>query len=64
MANQKFIDMRSVSLTREQGIALDKRAQAEDRKAGSLIRRAVVKYLEDVGALKQQTAEETDGDEE
>ena len=65
MPKQKFVDMRSVSLTEEQGAALDKQAAVEDRKAGSLIRLAVVQYLVRVGALPSTTEEgEVDDPEE
>ena len=51
VANQKFTDMRSVSLTEAQGNALDKQAAKEGRKAGNLIRLAVCNYLRAEGAL-------------
>jgi hypothetical protein len=63
MPRQKYTDMRSVSLTEEQGCALDKQAAAEDRKAGSLIRLAVTQYLMAKGALPS-TAEEDEADDE
>ena len=34
----KFVDMRSVSFSQEQGAALDKQARIEERKVGNLIR--------------------------
>ena len=64
MATQKFTDMRSVSFTKEQGEALDKQAQKEDRKAGNLIRRAVVEYLNNIGALSAKGDTDDTGDDE
>ena len=63
---QKFTDMRSVSLTVQQGAALDKQASKEGRKAGNLIRLAICKYLEEAGALPVQinAGEASDEDEE
>lgn len=51
MSDQKFTDMRSVSFTKAQGIALDNQAAKEGRKAGNLIRLAVCEYLQRVEAL-------------
>ena len=48
---EKYTDMRSVSLTPSQGEALDRQAKVEERKVGSLIRRAICQYLVSVGQL-------------
>ena len=54
MSDQKFTDMRSVSFTKAQGIALDNQAAKEGRKAGNLIRLAVCEYLRRVDAYPVQ----------
>lgn len=51
MNTERYTDMRSVSLTPSQGKALEMRARQENRKPGSLIRIAVIKYLQECGAL-------------
>lgn len=58
----RYTDMRSVSLTPAQGEAVDVQAHKEGRKAGNLMRRAICKYLEEVGALTSQGTED-DADE-
>lgn len=62
--SKKFTDMRSVSLTKEQGEALDKQAAAEGRKAGNLIRLALCEYLKNAGALPVQENVIEAGDED
>lgn len=63
MKTERYTDMRSVSLTPRQGAALEMRARQEDRKPGSLIRVAVVTYLQQCGALPA-TEDPTEGPDE
>lgn len=60
----KYVDMRSVSLTAAQGAAVDAQALKEGRKAGNLMRHAINKYLEEVGALASQEMEDDASEEE
>ena len=60
----RYTDMRSVSLTEAQGKAVDEQAAKEGRKAGNLMRHAINKYLEEVGALTSQEDEDDASEEE
>lgn len=62
MGKTRYTDMRSVSLSEEQGIALDAQAVKEDRKPGSLIRVAVVHYLRTHGALLAEESSDEDAE--